>query len=224
MPPERKKKSFSEEKEDELPELDWALFTAAMETAGGNLTDEAKKAEALLYELIIKFSKSRLLTLNVDPNSAEEIASETAKMIYKKRAEIRQIGNASIKGFIYTVARNFYYDRLRKQTRHGIGFVPLEDEWFIPIEDDAEDDEWLLERLSVLPEALENLSKKIPQYVDVLKLVFYEGLTVDEAAAQLGEEFGAVKSRFYRAQKALSKSIDVILTERGQRWSRREGN
>ena len=124
---------------------------------------------------------------------AEEVLQETMIAVWKSAAKFRGASKATT--WILGIARNQAHSLLRREKRGDR--LP---EASPPAPDPASSVE-----LSVkVQEALERLS---PQHREVLHLVFYEELSVAEAAEVLAIPAGTVKSRMFNARKALAKEL-----------------
>jgi len=124
---------------------------------------------------------------------AEEVLQETMIAIWKGAHSFR--GASKPTTWILGIARHQAFNLLRREDRGRR--LPEEP-------DDVRDPSREIERSEAVKVALETLP--VGQR-DVLHLVYYENLTVCEAADILGIPPGTVKSRMYHARRALAKEL-----------------
>lgn len=106
-------------------------------------------------------------------------------------------GHSKVLTWIFGIARNQAHNTLRKESKGQR----------LPKEDPTSASHDPTKSLHVdvrVQDALETLS---PLHREVMHLVFYENLTVREAAELLGIPTGTVKSRMHHARLALAKKL-----------------
>lgn len=124
---------------------------------------------------------------------AEEVMQETMIVVWKKAKTFR--GNAKASTWILGIARNLAFNLLRKEKRGER----------LPEEKLAESNPAKQVEMAVhVDRALQMLPD---HHREVMHLVFYEEMTLREAAAILGIPEGTVKSRMHHARKALAKEL-----------------
>lgn len=134
-----------------------------------------------------------------DPGAAEEVVQETFLRAWRGAAAFDH-GRGSVRGWLYTIARNASLDAARKRT-------PQPEDQSEEIAAKGDDFEDVLVSLTVR-EALDALS---PAHREVLNLAFDADMTRARAAERLGLSVGTVKSRTFYALAALRTE----LTKRG---------
>lgn len=129
--------------------------------------------------------------LTRDRHEAEDITSETFVRAWAAPDRIRV---ATVKGYLFTIARNLWLQRLRRTRRH----VELSEELVAPGPDpghraeQAAEVEAVLAKLTTLPE------------VDRSALwLRAEGLAYEEIARALDLSVGAARVKVHRARRAL---------------------
>lgn len=129
-----------------------------------------------------------------DTGEAEDVMQEIFMQIWKE-AERFDAARASVKTWLFTIARSRSLDRYRsrKTVRQRFEENPVEDLSTLIGHEDAEGENVL--RHYVLT-ALNFLTGEQRQ---VLELSYYQGLTQEEIAEQLGEPLGTIKSRIRAA-------------------------
>lgn len=138
-----------------------------------------------------------------DPDAAGEVLQVAYGKILSGRA--RFDGRSSEKTWVFSVIRNTAADQLREGLRERFRRAILRSRAPEPVR--APDPE---ERLSasqtarLLREALARIS---PRQREVLHLVFYQGLTLDEAAAVLGLSPGSVRTHYDRGKSRLRELL-----------------
>ena len=124
---------------------------------------------------------------------AEEVLQETMIVVWRKARTYR--GDAKISTWILGIARHLAFNLLRREARGSrlpqdppVGCDPAKDaEMAVRVE----------RALATLPE----------HHREVMHLVFYEEMTLREAAEILEIPEGTVKSRMHHARKALAKAL-----------------
>jgi len=127
------------------------------------------------------------------PHLAEEVLQETMLAVWKGAGNFK--GAAKVGTWILGIARNQAYNLLRREERGS----RLPDR-----RDQAVDPAPALEREVAVSDALRTLPAA---QREVLHLVYYQNLSVQETADALGIPAGTVKSRMYHARRTLSKEL-----------------
>lgn len=141
-----------------------------------------------------------LRTFTGDIHTAEDAAEETfVKLAVKKP---RYNGKASFRTWLYRIASNTAIDLLRKKRPET---VPLEDA-------DLSSDEALLEESYLREEkkiAVHRAMRELPQdYQRILWLVYFEGLSVKEAAVLMDRSEHAAQTLIYRARQRMKEVLE----------------
>ena len=133
------------------------------------------------------------LYLSGDLSDAEDITSETFVRAWTAPEPIRM---ATVKGYLFTIARNLFLRGLRRKARH----VELRDEHHDPRAGPQTRAEWNAELSAVLAEL-----QKLPE-VDRAALLMraVEEMPYEEIARALGVSLAAVKVKIHRARLALA--------------------
>ncbi|PXY23880.1 MULTISPECIES: sigma-70 family RNA polymerase sigma factor [Prauserella] len=136
-----------------------------------------------------------------DRGRAEDVVQETLLRAWRHPTVLDQ-SQRSARAWLFTVARRIAIDDWRSATsRSEVATDPVPE---FPVPDDTERavQGWLV------ADALGELS---PRHREVLLLCFFQGMSVADAAAQLGIAEGTVKSRTHYALRALR----LVLEEKG---------
>ncbi|WP_228980784.1 sigma-70 family RNA polymerase sigma factor [Streptomyces sp. DH12] len=134
-----------------------------------------------------------------DQQRAEDLLQETLVRAWQ-HPEAFEAPYASMRPWLFTVARRLAIDarrsRLARPTEIGDGVLAS-------TPDPADATESAVAALDVRA-AVAELS---PAHRDVLERIYFDGLTVSEAAERLGIPAGTVKSRSYYALRALGRCL-----------------
>jgi RNA polymerase sigma-70 factor, ECF subfamily len=138
--------------------------------------------------------------LVADAAQRDDIVQETFVRAWRNIDRIDfDAGNP--RSFLFTVAQNIMVDQWRSQRRRGE--VLVGGEVAVPTPDSVNK---ALEQM-MIGEALVRLS---PEHREVIKALYFDGLTVAEAADRLELAIGTVKSRSYYAVRALRAVFDEM--------------
>jgi RNA polymerase sigma-70 factor (ECF subfamily) len=135
------------------------------------------------------------LYLSGNRGEAEDITSETFVRAWTSPEPIRA---ATVKGYLFTIARNLYLQGLRMKRRHVELDEQIRDPQASPHKQAEQKAEFhaVLEKLQELPEADRS----------ALLMRAYEGLPYDEIARALGISLAAVKVKIHRARLRLAEA------------------
>lgn len=133
------------------------------------------------------------LYLSGNRAEAEDITSETFVRAWISPEPIRA---ETVKGYLFTIARNLYLQSLRKSQRHVELDEEMADRQASPLEQAEQKAEFraVLAGLQELPET--------DRSAVLMRAV--EGLPYEEIARALGITLAAVKTKIYRARLALA--------------------
>ena len=136
-----------------------------------------------------------------DLDIAEDIAADTFATLLLKPEKYNF--SVSLKTYIFTIGKNRAIDVLRKNKRRGavsLDLVPADtvsEESFV--EDILRDEE-----KRRLHKAIDGLKK---EYREAVHLVYFEDMSVIDAAAVMGRGKKQVENLLYRARKALKEAL-----------------
>ena len=142
-----------------------------------------------------------------DPVLAEELTSETFLRGLRRLDSVSYQGR-DVAAWFVTIARNLILDHV-KSARYRLE-VPC---WEFTDADRgiATDVAGVVERRSVAEWLRRCVASLSADYARVIELRFYEGLSVDEAAAVMGRGPGALKALQHRAVRRLAELVDPAL-------------
>lgn len=158
-----------------------------------------KDAMRLLYErhhsTLFAFLRGR----GADAQMASDALQDAMLDVW--RTASRYSGKASVKTWIFTIARNKLMDRMRKGARLSL----VED---LPESaDPAPDPEAVAMASNDTMRVRDCLAKLKPGHLSVIRLAFYEDMTYAEIGAIENLPEGTVKTRIYHAKKLLMKCL-----------------
>lgn len=149
------------------------------------------------YERVLRFCVSLLK----DRQLAEDVAQNVFLKLHLAQQTIRN--GDSLQSWLFTVARNLAYNELERKRP-----AELCDEEIV-WDGEAPDDALVVrERKELVDAALVRLH--VP-YREVLVLRVYEQLSYDEIAAITGTTVASVKSRLFKARKALVEKLQPYI-------------
>ena len=169
-----------------------------------------KAALARLYDLLAKPLYSLALRITQDSAEAQDVVQDVFVQLWKKAADYEP-SRGSYFSWAATLTRNRALDRVRmRQRRSEIVQSAAPD--ILPAADnhdlDSSDSLWLREKATAVRSALGSLPA---EQKGAIELAFFNGLTQQEIAAQLGEPLGTVKARIRRGLLRLRDSLSTRL-------------
>ncbi len=135
-----------------------------------------------------------------DRFQAEDLVQETLLRTWR-HPEMMEASQGSVRGWLFTVARNIFIDQWRQRRRHP---EVLTDR--LPERAEGDDTDQLLMSWMVA-EAVRSLSE---EHRAVLLHCYYQGRSVADAALRLGIPEGTVKSRTHYALRALRLALQEM--------------
>ncbi|MCC6875701.1 MAG: RNA polymerase sigma factor [Sandaracinaceae bacterium] len=130
------------------------------------------------------------------PEDAEDVLQTAYEKILSGRA--RFDARSSLKTWVFGVIRVTALEHRRSAWRRALRLVPLSREPAAPHDAPPEDASRVLA-------ALARLSERQRQ---VLHLVFYEDLTIEEAARAIGIGLGSARTHYERGKRRLSELLE----------------
>ena len=162
------------------------------------------------------------LRLTGDATRAEDLVQETMLKAYRAWAQFKTGSNA--KAWLLTILRNTFYSEYRRD-RHPAAPLSLDVERFTLHDKvgEADPEDAFFSRI-VDAEVLRAIDALPDPYRETLLLSDMEGLTYQEIATVTAVPIGTVKSRLFRARKALQVQLYEYAVEMGYiTRSRRDG-
>jgi RNA polymerase sigma-70 factor (ECF subfamily) len=159
-----------------------------------------REAFASLYRRYLPRVVAFLRKRNADEAIAAEIAQEVLLTVWK-RADAYDAARASAASWIFTIARNRYIDRLRRERRPE---VDPTDPAFAEADHAPDSALDAARRAEALEAAIASLP---PEQGDLVRLAFLEGKSYRDIAEERGLPLGTVKSRFRLAFEKLRNLV-----------------
>ena len=150
------------------------------------------------YDVLISFVLRYVRTRE----QAEDAVQETMLRAWRNIEKVRPNDDA-VRSYLLTIARNVLTDTWRAERRRP---VLVGDDAAIAAAPSLDDVESTLEG-HLVAAALERLSS---EHRDVIQALYYDGLSVTEAAAKLTVPQGTIKSRAYYAVRALRGTFEEM--------------
>ena len=161
-----------------------------------------------LCEIVRDYKDGLILFLHSitrDLGLAEELCEDTFVRLAVKKP--RFSGRSTFKTFLYAIGRRVAADHLRRLSRREIlSLEALSEEGFdLPAEEDVVSAYLRDERKQIVHRALGRLTDS---HREVLWLVYFENLSVKEAAGVLGKTVHAAESLIHRARLSMKAELE----------------
>jgi len=168
------------------------------------------KKDLFSKEIVLKLKNFISQKVN-DSSDAEEILQET--LISANNCLRLYSGKSSFFTWLCGIAKHEINDFYRKKRIKTILFSRLP--WLENLAAEALGPEQILLRREAIKKVKTSLRSLSEGYQQVLRLKYYQGLSVKEIARQLNETVKAIESRLTRARKAFAEAFIANDFERG---------
>lgn len=152
------------------------------------------------------------------PQETEDILQEVFLQIYYalKRYPAERILALALRPWVYKIARNVWYSRLRGNKLQEVSSELVEETQWLEREDDsAYQPEVMVEQWENRKE-LELAIAQLPlHYSEVITLYYLEHFKYQEIAYLLNQSMGTIKARLHRGLQRLRRIYDTNIYERG---------
>jgi len=147
----------------------------------------------------------RLLNSTED---AEDAAQEAFVRVFQNISTLDH--PASFRYWLYTIVRNEVFGRIRLRSGHQMESLRDDEErvWI----DETPHDKSVRSETTELVRMM--IGKLKPEYREVILLREYEGMSYVEIAAITGNSESSVKSRLFKARRALSEKLEILYKEK----------
>lgn len=163
-----------------------------------------RTAFARLFGYYAPRVKSYLRRLRVDERLAEDLSQEVMLTVWRKAAQFDR-SKASAGTWIFTIARNRFIDRVRRDNRPDLD---PEEPMLLPEEARPQDEALAGSEIGTRVHAA--LATLPPDQAEVVELSFLEGLPHSAIAERLGIPLGTVKSRLRLAFARLRPALEDL--------------
>jgi RNA polymerase sigma-70 factor (ECF subfamily) len=154
-----------------------------------------------------------------DYTEAEEVLQTVYLKILEGKARYR--GESSLKTWLFAVIRKTAIGEYRKKLVRSVLFIGGLDR-----RDDADSTidapPVIFEKSEMQQHFRSALAKLPPRQREALHLVFYEDLSLSEAASVMGITIGSTRQHYERGKKHLREWLSKTETENGIVWRRKE--
>lgn len=176
-------------------------------SSGQELIEELQRGDqrafAAVYQAFSEGVFAYCLKILANRQLAEDVVQETFLKVQLHAGSIRR--NESFKSWIFRIARNEALMHLRKRRLDG-----RLDDGSVWTEETPHDQLVALERAEIVNRLLDSLKR---EYREVLLLLVYERMSYAEIAATTGATESSVKSRIFRARKAMMEKLRPYVRE-----------
>lgn len=159
-----------------------------------------KRVVGEIYKRYSKEIHGYLCSLGADTHVADDLMQE----VFAKAIISLPEGHTNIRAWLYTVARNLYYNHVKRSTTTQTVVEKLSHMQNGAVKDPLEQ-VITKEKEQRLHEALSSLEKK---YLDVMVLQYYEGLSQKEIAKRMKISPENVRVLVHRAKKMLREYLE----------------
>ena len=158
-----------------------------------------------IIEIVNNYKDGLILYLNGYVNNifiAEELTEDTFFRLITKKPKFS--GKSTFKSWLYAIGRNIAVDYIRHNSK--MLNAPVEDfENYLTEVQSLEESYIKEERKIIVHKALYNL---MPEYRNVLWLVYFENFSNKETAIVLKKSERQIKNLLYRAKKSLKSKLE----------------
>ena len=171
----------------------------------------ARKDQAAMRQLYARYNLRTyryLLRLVKDPSAAEDILGDVFLDVWQQAGRFE--GRSGVATWLLSIARFKAMSSFRRRTHQ-----PLEPEMAEGIEDEADNPEVSLQKVSKAAALRRCLGRLSPEHREVIDLVYYHERSVEEVGQVLGIPENTVKTRMFYARKRLSEILRQAGIERG---------
>lgn len=131
-------------------------------------------------------------------SDAEDLVQETFMTAFKNGSKFQ--GKSKVYTWLYGILFNLFREKLRKKKKH-VNFAEIED---IPCDPDHIEG---ATKIEVINDALEELDE---EYAMIIKLRYFENMSLGEIAKKLDMKKGTVKSRLHYAKEKIKQKENVF--------------
>ena len=173
--------------------------------------EKAKKGDQVAFTYLLDHYWNEvygfMLKRTENETDAEDIAIETFSKAFDKIATYNP--EFQFNTWLIAIAKNVHIDMLRKKkSTHFVEITDEEDQQAYNIADTTPSVEDALITEQNLSQLLQFIKQLKPHYQDVIQLRYFQEMSYQEIAEQLGEPLSNVKIKLLRAKKLLAEIIE----------------
>lgn len=139
-----------------------------------------------------------------EPQLAEDMVSQTLCEIIDNLEKIRAVDCCKLRGYIVSFVRNVSVDFVRKRDRQGKYLFLTGEEAEVAAEDSVDENLIRMAEIDALKRGLARLSENDRL---LLTMKYFDGLSDEEIAAQLGVAKASVRTYLMRARNRLCQRL-----------------
>ena len=139
-----------------------------------------------------------------EPQLAEDMVSQTLCEMIDNLEKIRAVDCCKLRGYIVSFVRNVSVDFVRKRDRQGKYFFLTGEEAEVAAEDSVDENLIRMAEIDALKRGLARLSENDRL---LLTMKYFDGLSDEEIAAQLGVAKASVRTYLMRARNRLCQRL-----------------
>lgn len=157
----------------------------------------------VLYKEVYPKIQSLILKNGGNQEEAQDIFQDAVVILYKQVREDKFDQQYQIAGFVYTVSRNLWINRVKRKNRNTE--IP-EDEQAIPLETNVMDDMISEEREQYIDQLLSKLG---PKCKELLIYSIFHGMSMKEISKTMGfNSEDVAKTKNYKCKQKLLKILE----------------
>lgn len=168
-----------------------------------DLLQRLKEGQEQAFVEIYHLYHKRLFSFAIKYLKSRELAQDAVQAAFIKLWENRQKIESSVRGFLFTTARNHILNMIRNDHLRILKKVQLEQQKVMP-RNETEEVILYSEYQRILNEGLAELP---PGKREIFELKTTGGLTNPEIAEKLGISINTVKSQFYEASRFIREYL-----------------
>ena len=173
--------------------------------------EKAKKGDQVAFTYLLDHYWNEvygfMLKRTENETDAEDIAIETFSKAFDKIATYNP--EFQFNTWLIAIAKNVHIDMLRKKkSTHFVEITDEEDQQAYNIADTTPSVEDALITEQNLSRLLQFIKELKPHYQEVIQLRYFQEMSYQEIAEQLGEPLSNVKIKLLRAKKLLAEIIE----------------
>ncbi|WP_262694143.1 RNA polymerase sigma factor [Kordiimonas aquimaris] len=165
--------------------------------------EQSKPAFAALFAYYAPKINQYMLKMGASSACADELTQEAFLAVWNK-ARLYCPQKASPSTWLYTIARNKFFDLMRRERR-----VQLTSILYPPENRENENADEQLSQIQVQKEVRDALNELPQNQYEIVFKMYMEGKTQDRIAIELDVPVGTVKSRARLAYAKLKRELDV---------------
>ena len=183
------------------------------EATDSELVEQVKRGDSRAMDQLLARHERKIYRFGLrmcgNENDARDVLQETLLSAFKNLGSFR--GDAQLSTWLYQVARSFCIKQRRRREGEPAHLESMEGREVKSLPADASEPDAMAHAREVGQVIQAAMSTLQDEFREALVLRDVEGLSAEEAAAVVGIEVGALKSRLHRARLQLKQSLATVL-------------